>query len=66
MEGVTHNPSYDVPGDLGMALSGGGLRATFFGLGALLFLVYTGLNRRVRTISSVSRGSVLSAYVAKE
>jgi hypothetical protein len=51
-------------GELAIALSGGGLRATYFGLGALLYLVDAGLNRRVRAISSVSGGSILSGFVA--
>jgi hypothetical protein len=51
-------------GELAIALSGGGLRATYFGLGTLLFLVDSGLNKRVRAISSVSGGSILSGFVA--
>lgn len=44
--------------DLGVALSGGGHRATVFGLGVLLALVDQGLNTRVGSISSVSGGSI--------
>ena len=44
--------------DLGVAASGGGHRATVFGLGALLALSDCGLNKRVASIASVSGGSV--------
>jgi hypothetical protein len=44
--------------DIGVALSGGGHRATVFGLGVLLALVDQGLNERVVSISSVSGGSI--------
>jgi len=44
--------------DIGVALSGGGHRATVFGLGVLLSLVDQGLNERVMSISSVSGGSI--------
>jgi len=46
-----------------VALSGGGHRATIFGLGALLYLVDAGLNRSVMAISSVSGGSILNGFV---
>jgi len=44
--------------DIGVALSGGGHRATVFGLGVMLSLVDQGLNERVVSISSVSGGSI--------
>ena len=44
--------------DIGVALSGGGHRATVFGLGVLLALVDQHLNARVESISSVSGGSI--------
>lgn len=47
----------------GLALSGGGHRATIFCLGALLYFVDTGLNSSVWTISSVSGGSILNGYL---
>lgn len=50
---------------LGIALSGGGHRATVFGLGALLYLADVGLNRHVKQIVSVSGGSILNAFVAR-
>lgn len=49
--------------DLGVAVSGGGHRATVFGLGALLALSDHGLNKRVASISSVSGGSVANGIV---
>lgn len=49
--------------DLAVALSGGGHRATVFGLGALLAIVDSGLNRSVRSISSVSGGSIANGVV---
>ena len=44
--------------DIGVAMSGGGHRATVFGLGVLLALVDQQLNGRVESISSVSGGSI--------
>lgn len=49
--------------DIGVALSGGGHRATVFGLGALLALADHGLNRRVASVASVSGGSVANGIV---
>jgi predicted acylesterase/phospholipase RssA len=43
---------------IGVALSGGGHRATVFGIGALLALVDSRLNEDVVSISSVSGGSI--------
>jgi predicted acylesterase/phospholipase RssA len=54
------------PRDLGIALSGGGHRASLFALGALLYLVDSRANERVATICSVSGGSVTNAFVAQE
>lgn len=48
---------------IGVAVSGGGHRATLFGLGVLLYLADAGVNRDVVTISSVSGGSIANAYV---
>jgi predicted acylesterase/phospholipase RssA len=55
----------DVEREIAIALSGGGHRATIFALGVLLYLVDTGLNRRVSYISSVSGGSIANAFVAQ-
>jgi predicted acylesterase/phospholipase RssA len=51
---------------IGVALSGGGHRASLFGLGALLYLADAGKNREVTSIASVSGGSLTNGYVAQE
>jgi predicted acylesterase/phospholipase RssA len=52
------------PESLGVAISGGGVRAAFFALGALLYLVHTDLHRHIRLVSSVSGGSIVNVAVA--
>jgi predicted acylesterase/phospholipase RssA len=52
-------------GCFGVALSGGGHRATLMTLGALIALVDRGLNPRVLQIASVSGGSITNAFVAQ-
>ena len=47
--------------DLGIALSGGGHRATAFALGSLLAVVDADLNRNTISVSSVSGGSIANA-----
>jgi predicted acylesterase/phospholipase RssA len=49
---------------IGIGLSGGGCRAAIFGLGVLLYLADSGVNRRVSAISSVSGGSILNGFIA--
>lgn len=49
---------------IGIALSGGGYRATVWGLGALLYLTDSEQHRRVTSISSVSGGSVANGVLA--
>ena len=49
---------------IGLAISGGGFRATAFGLGALRALHDRDLLRQVRVISGVSGGSLLAAMWA--
>ncbi len=49
--------------DIAVALSGGGHRATVFGLGALLAICDYGLNNRIGAISSVSGGSIANGIV---
>jgi NTE family protein len=49
---------------IGLCLSGGGFRAALFHLGALRRLNELGILPRVRTISSVSGGSIISAHLA--
>jgi Patatin-like phospholipase len=50
---------------IGVALSGGGFRATLHSLGVLLYLVDAGINKSVTSIVSVSGGSITSAYVGQ-
>lgn len=47
---------------LGLALSGGGLRASFFHIGLLARMAELGLLRHVEVISTVSGGSILGTY----
>ena len=49
--------------NIGIALSGGGFRATLFQLGVLRFLYEAGLLKSVKAISAVSGGSVLAAHL---
>lgn len=49
---------------IGLCLSGGGFRAALFHLGALRRLDEIGLLGDVRTISSVSGGSIIAAHLA--
>jgi esterase/lipase superfamily enzyme/predicted acylesterase/phospholipase RssA len=51
------------PKKIGICLSGGGFRATFFHLGLIRFLRRHDLLRQVTHISSVSGGSVLAAHL---
>ncbi|MER6401691.1 hypothetical protein ABT263_37475 [Kitasatospora sp. NPDC001603] len=51
---------------IGVALSGGGYRATMWGIGALIYLADVGRHREVVAISSVSGGSVANGVVAHE
>lgn len=50
---------------IGLCLSGGGFRAALFHLGAVRRLNETGILGQLRTISSVSGGSILSAFLAQ-
>ncbi|MCI0434163.1 MAG: patatin-like phospholipase family protein [Gemmatimonadetes bacterium] len=49
-------------GKLGLALSGGGFRASFFHLGVLARLAELDLLRRVEVLSCVSGGSIVGAH----
>jgi len=49
---------------IGLCLSGGGFRASLFHLGALRRLHELGILGRVRTISSVSGGSIMAGFLA--
>jgi NTE family protein len=50
--------------EIALALSGGGFRATLFTLGSLWRLNEFGLLPRINRITSVSGGSITSAYLA--
>lgn len=52
--------------NLEVTLSGGGYRASAFGLGTLLYLAHSDLRRQVVSISSVSGGSITNGFVAQE
>ncbi len=51
---------------IGIAISGGGHRATVWGLGALLAVADAGLNDRVVSIASVSGGSIANGVIAHD
>ena len=53
-------------GKLGLALSGGGFRASFFHIGVLAALAELDLLRHVEVLSCVSGGSILGAHYALE
>ena len=48
---------------IAVALSGGGHRASLFGLGALLYLIDAGKGPELATVSSISGGSITNGYV---
>ena len=47
---------------IGLCLSGGGFRASFFHLGTLRYLEEAGIMERVEVVSTVSGGSIIGAY----
>lgn len=49
---------------IGLALSGGGFRATLYHLGLLRFLRDAGILRQVTHVASVSGGSIMAAHLA--
>src|SRR5213596_991159 len=50
---------------IGLALSGGGHRASLFALGVLLYLTDAQKNRDVVSMASVSGGSITNGYFAQ-
>ena len=48
---------------LGLALSGGGFRATLFHVGSLLRINQAGLLPELKEVTSVSGGSIIAAYL---
>jgi NTE family protein len=53
------------PTEIGLALSGGGLRATLFHLGSLMRLRELGWLARIDRVSCVSGGSIMAAILAR-
>jgi predicted acylesterase/phospholipase RssA len=53
----------DVDDRIGLALSGGGFRATLFHLGVTRFLFENGLLNQVKLVSAVSGGSIFAAHL---
>jgi predicted acylesterase/phospholipase RssA len=51
---------------IGVALSGGGHRATIWGIGVLIYLADAGRQADVGVIASVSGGSIANGVVAHE
>jgi predicted acylesterase/phospholipase RssA len=51
---------------IAVALSGGGHRASLFGLGVLIYLYEIEKNQSVTSISSVSGGSITNGYLGQE
>ena len=61
----TYLPSVQkIPNSIGLALSGGGFRATLFHLGAIRRLHELRMLPKLTTISSVSGGSILNGFLA--
>jgi predicted acylesterase/phospholipase RssA len=59
-EGLLGNPNARI----GLVLSGGGFRATFFHLGVIKALAESGLLSQVRVLTAVSGGSIMAAHLA--
>ena len=51
---------------IGLCLSGGGFRASFFHLGTIRYLEEAGVMERVEAVSTVSGGSIIGAYYLVE
>ncbi len=64
MEAVSKPEAHDPK--IGLALSGGGFRASIFHLGVIRRLEELGLMKKVSVISSVSGGSIIAAYYVIE
>ena len=60
------NSCKDKPFRIGLALSGGGFRASIFHLGVIRRLEELGIMKYVHTISAVSGGSIIAAYYVIE
>ena len=51
---------------IGLCLSGGGFRASFFHLGTIRYLEEAGIMEKVEVVSTVSGGSIIGAYYLVE
>ncbi|MEJ7623722.1 MAG: patatin-like phospholipase family protein [Pyrinomonadaceae bacterium] len=63
--GTSATPKKQRPKGVGLCLSGGGYRAALFHLGTMRCLHDMGILQTVETVSSVSGGSIVSAYLAR-
>jgi hypothetical protein len=66
---TTHNTNINndtTDSSIAVTLSGGGHRASIFGLGVLIYLYEIHKNQSVTSISSVSGGSMTNGYIGKE
>ena len=63
MSSATSEQALGDPDKVGLALSGGGFRATLFALGSLCRLNELGYLRRITRISSVSGGSIIAGFL---
>jgi predicted acylesterase/phospholipase RssA len=64
-DGHVHVGAMTAP-HIGVALSGGGHRATLFGLGAMAYLLDAGKGPELSTVSSISGGSLTNAWLGLE
>jgi NTE family protein len=70
MPSSAQQPNVEPPSDdkrvprIGLCLSGGGFRASFFGLGAVRYLAEAGLLPHLQAVSAVSGGSITAAVLA--
>src|SRR5215470_11289025 len=63
MSSGTVDEGFHDASEVGLALSGGGFRATLFGLGSLCRLNELAYLGKLKRISSVSGGSILAGYL---
>ena len=66
MSDVVGNDEAARRANIGVALSGGGHRATLFGLGAMAYLLEAGKGPELSTISSISGGSITNGWLGLE
>ena len=66
MNGASKDKATSPPPRIGLALSGGGFRASIFHLGVIRRLEELGIMKYVHTISAVSGGSIIAAYYVIE